>query len=153
MFANRVIRGCKIPCVALYIVAIMLIIVYGWILRRTKTRDILAKTLYTHPLLQDIDGWSATHFVFFGLLGVLFPGQHLQFLAVGVVWEMIETGLGQNKLEVSGKRLQLVGDQDEEGNPTGKDDAFWYGKSSDIIVDFTAYELGSFFATRYWPND
>jgi len=91
--------------------------------------------------------------MFFGLLGVLYPGHHLQFLTVGVLWEVIETALGQNKFEISGKRVQLIGDQDDDGNMTGKDDAYWYGKESDIIMDITGYSIGSYIAERYWPND
>ena len=114
--------------------------------------DILAKRIFHHPICQEIDGWSITHLVFFGLLGFLYPGQHLQFLAVGVIWEVIETGLGQNKIEFSGKRLQLIGDQDEEGNTTERADAYWYGKESDIVVDIAAYTIGSALADKYWPN-
>lgn len=153
MFANRTICGYTVPCVVFYILAVMFIILYGFFLRRTKTRDVLAKQIYHHPICQEIDGWSITHLVFFGILGFLYPGQHLQFLVVGVLWEIIETGLGQNKLEVSGKRLQLIGEQDSEGNPTGKEDAYWYGKESDIVMDVTGYTIGSFLADKWWPND
>lgn len=153
MFVNRVINGIKIPCVAVYIVCVLAIIVYGYFIRRTKTRDVLAKRIYHHPICQDIDGWSVSHFMFFGLLGVLFPGHHLQFFMTGVFWEIIESALGQNNFEVSGRRLQLVGDQDADGNTTGKDDAFWYGKESDIVMDVAGYCLGSALAEKYWPND
>lgn len=152
MFANRVIRGVKIPCVVLYIVCILLIVLYGVVLRATKSRDILAKKIYTHPICQDIDGWSISHFLFFGLLGVLYPGQHLQFLCVGFLWEVIETVLGQNKFGTTGSRLQLIGEQDENGVPTGNNDAYWYGKESDVVVDIFGYSLGSAWAERFWPN-
>jgi hypothetical protein len=153
MFANRKIGGYTVPCVALYIVAIILIILYGYFLRKTKTKDILAKRIYHHPICQEIDGWSITHLVFFGLLGFLYPGHYLQFLAAGIIWEVIETGLGQNRFEVSGKRLQLIGEQDDEGNSTGKKDAYWYGKESDIVVDVVGYTIGSFLAEKFWPNE
>jgi hypothetical protein len=152
MFASRTVRGVKVPCVAVYIVCVLLIIVYGMVIRRTGTCDVLARRIYHHPICQDIDGWSATHLLFFGLLGVMYPGRHLQFLGIGILWEVIETALGQNKLEVSGKRLQLVGDQDADGNTTGDDDAYWYGKESDIVVDMVGYCLGSAWASRYWPD-
>ncbi|MCE7959507.1 MAG: hypothetical protein DYH06_16465, partial [Acidobacteria bacterium ACB2] len=153
MFANRVIGGVKVPCVALYIVCVIVIILYGYFLRKTKTQDVLAKRIYHHPVCQEIDGWSVSHFLFFGLLGLLFPGHHLQFLLVGIFWEIVETALGQNNIEVSGKRLQLIGEQDEEGNSTGKSDAYWYGKESDIVMDIVGYCLGSAIAGRYWPNE
>lgn len=153
MFVNRVINGVKIPCVAIYIVCVLVIIAYGFFIRRTKTRDVLAKQIYHHPICQEIDGWSISHFMFFGLLGVLFPGHHFQFFLTGMFWEIVESALGQNNFEVSGKRLQLVGDQDADGNTTGKDDAFWYGKESDIVMDVAGYCLGSAFAEKYWPNE
>ncbi len=152
MFANRVIGGVRVPCVALYIVCVVCIVAYGALLRKLSATDVLAKRIYHHPLAQDIDGWSVSHLLFFGMLGVMFPGQHLQFLIVGILWEVVETGLGQNKIEVSGKRLQLVGDQDEDGCVTGNDDAFWYGKESDIVVDILGYCVGSAIASKFWPN-
>ena len=152
MFVNRTICGITVPCVALYIVSILLIVMYGCIIRRTKCRDILGKEYFNHPICQNIDGWSGTHFLFFGLLGVMYPGHHLQFLMIGAGWEVIETVLGQNKIGTTGKRLQLIGEQDADGNLTGNDDAYWYGKESDIVVDIMAYCLGSAWADKYWPN-
>jgi hypothetical protein len=137
----------------IFIICVFIIILYGYFLRKTKTQDFLAKRIFHHPICQDIDGWSVSHLLFFGLLGFLYPGRHLQFLTMGVLWEIIETGLGQNKLEVSGKRLQLLGEQDEDGNMTGEEDAFWYGKESDIIVDIAGYCVGSALAERYWPDE
>lgn len=152
MFASRVIRGVRVHSVALYAISIMLIVLYGAFLRATKTRDFLGKTIYNHPIFQDIDGWSVTHFVFFGLLGILYPGQHLQFFLVGFGWEVVETLLGQHKFGMTGHRLQLIGEQDADGNLTGNADAYWYGKESDVVVDCFGYALGSAWAEKYWPN-
>ncbi len=152
MFANRVIGGVVIPSVVIYIIVVLVIIMYGYFLRKTKTQDQLAKRIYHHPICQEIDGWSISHFLFFGFLGFLYPGHHFQFLTVGILWEIIETGLGQNNLEVSGKRLQLVGEQDSDGNSTGNDSAYWYGKESDIVMDILGYSIGSAAAEKYWPN-
>ena len=159
MFANRTIGDTRVPCVVFYIVCVLLIVVYGIFLRRTKTRDPLARRLFHHPVCQDIDGWSISHLLFFGLLGAFFPGHYLQFLLIGIGWEVVETGLGQNRLEVSGKRLQLIGGQDADGlsndaDATCDDDssAYWYGKESDIIMDMLGYALGSAWALKWWPN-
>ncbi len=153
MFASRTVCGIYIPCVALYILSIFFIVMYGYYLRKSKTQDVLAKELYNHPICQNIDGWSISHLLFFGLLGVLFPGMHLQFLLIGIGWEVIETTLGQNELTVSGNRVQLIGDQDKDGNLTGDETAYWYGKESDIVMDILGYCIGSAWATKYWPND
>lgn len=152
MFANREICGITIPCIVTYIICVIVIVVYGHYIRQTNSKDHLARRIYHHPICQEIDGWSISHLLFFGLLGVLFPGHHLQFFLVGVGWEVVETCLGQNELKVNGKRLQLIGDQDAEGNPTGKEEAFWYGKESDIIMDVLGYCVGSAWASKYWPN-
>ena len=151
MFASRLIAGRRVPSAAIYVVAVLAIVAYGAVLRATKTRDILATPIYSSPIFQDIDGWSVTHLLFFALLGVLFPGRPGEFLAVGIGWELVETALGQNRIEVSGRRLQLIGDADADGRPTGDDDAFWYGKESDIVVDMIGYCLGSAAALRWWP--
>lgn len=151
MFARREVCGATVPCVAVYAVAIIAIIAYGHYLRKSGKPDILAKELSSHPLLEGIDGWSISHLAFFMLLGWMYPGQYLQFLAVGAGWEVVETCLGQNRLEVSGKRLQLVGDQDSDGRSTGKDDAYWYGKQSDVLMDMIGYAVGSELAARWWP--
>jgi hypothetical protein len=154
MFANRTIRGTKVPSIAVYIVCVILIVLYGWFLRKTETKDRLAVPFCPdNPLIADIDGWSITHFLFFGLLGAMYPGHYIQFALVGIGWELVETALGQNKIEVSGKRLQLVGDQDDDGKPTGDDDAYWYGRQSDVLIDVLGYILGSALAQKYWPNE
>lgn len=154
MFANRTIRGVTIPCVALYIIVVIVIIVYGYIIRKTQTKDFLEKKVIDHPSCPGFDGWAVTHFFFFALLGLLYPGQHLQFAIIGLAWEGVEHFLGTNKIETSsGKRLQLVGDQDEDGRPTGNNDSWWYGRFvTDTSFDMAGYIVGSSIAQKYWPN-
>jgi len=149
---TRTVGGVALPCAAVLVVCVLLIVAYGHLLRATGFRDILATPLYSHPICPDLDGWSVTHLLFFGLLGLLYPGHHLAFFGAGVAWEVVETALGQNRFEVSGRRVQLIGEQDASGVSTGKDDSYWYGKSSDIIVNAGAYSLGSAYAELYWPN-
>jgi hypothetical protein len=151
MFANRTVGGRAVPCVVFYIVAVLAIVLYGHLLRITKSRDPLAARLFHHPVLQDVDGWSVSHLLFFGLLGVMFPDRHLQFLLVGIGWEVVETALGQNRFEVSGRRVQLIGEQAADGRATGAADAYWYGKESDIVMDAIGYAVGSALGARFWP--
>jgi len=151
MFGRRLVCGVNVTCVALYVVCVLAIVAYGFVLRRVGGADPLARRLYHHPVCEEIDGWSVTHFFFFGLLGVLFPGSHLQFLLVGIGWEVVESGLGQNKVQVSGRRLKLIGEIDDRGE--ADDDAFWYGRASDVIVDILGYSLGSAWASEHWPNE
>src|SRR3972149_5524549 len=119
MFANRTLaNGTVIPSVAFYVVAIVAIFAYGWIIRNRGLRDRLEVKIVDHHILQEIDGWGVTPFLFFSLIGWFFPGKHLQFLTVGAIWEAIECFMGQYPVKVSGKRVQVVGKTDEVGNPT-----------------------------------
>lgn len=158
MFANRIIGGRKVPCVALYIVAVLAIVVYGMYIRKRKIKDVLEKKIVDHPSCPGFDGWAVTHFLFFLALGVLYPGHYVQCLAVSVGWEGVEHLLGTNNVKMSGKRLQLIGDQDADGNPVApKDDgggeAWWYGRFvTDPAFNMAGYILGSAFANRFWPN-
>jgi len=153
MFANRTIGGIKIPCIAIYIVVVIAIVAYGHYLRATNTKDILETKIIDHPSCPGFDGWALTHLFMFFILGVLYPGRHVQALVVSLGWEGIEHTLGTTNLEFSGKRLQLIGDQDEEGRPIKRKNAYWYGRFvTDNSFNMTGYILGSAIASRWWPN-
>ncbi len=154
MFANRRIRGVKIPCVAIYIIAVLAIVVYGIVIRKRKIKDVLEKKVIDHPSCVGFDGWAVTHLMFFMMLGVLYPGKYVQCLVVSLGWEGIEHLLGTNKIEMSGKRLQLIGDQDADGNPIPpKDEQWWYGRfTTDPMFNMAGYIIGSALGTRFWPN-
>ena len=152
MFANRIINGIKIPCAALYIVAIILIVAYGFLIRSTKIPDILEKKVIDHPSCPGFDGWAVAHFLFFGIIGYLYPGHYIQVLIVSLAWEGIEHFLGQCKVMVGGKRLQLIGAQDEDGRYTGDED-FWYGRFiTDSFFNVSGYIIGTEASKKYWPN-
>lgn len=153
MFANRYIGGIKIPCVALYIIVVLIIFAYGAYIRASGAPDILEKKVIDHPSCPGFDGWGVTHFLFFGVLGLFYPGHYVQVLLISVFWESIEHLLGQTKIMVGGSRLQLVGDQDKEGRYTGDDENFWYGRFvTDPAFNMAGYILGSEIAKKYWPN-
>lgn len=154
MFANRWIRGKKFPCVAFYVVCVLAIIIYGMYVRKHKIKDPLERKIIDHPSTPGFDGWAVTHFIFFLAVGVLYPGHHLQCLVVSVGWEAIEHLLGTTDIKVSGRRLQLIGDQDENGAPVEpKDEQWWYGRfTTDPCFNMAGYAIGSAIAARYWPN-
>jgi hypothetical protein len=153
MFANRTIRGVKVPCAAIYIVAVLAIVSYGIVIRKYKIKDRLEKPVINHPSCPGFDGWGGLHFLFFGIIGYMFPGHYVQCLAVSLLWEGIEHGLGTNKIEMSGKRLQLIGDQEKDGTPIPpKDEQWWYGRfTTDPAFNMAGYILGSALGNRYWP--
>jgi hypothetical protein len=157
MFANRRIGGVKIPCVTWYIVAVLAIIIYGHYIRATGKKDILETKIIDHPSCTGFDGWGLTHFFFFLGLGFMYPGHYLQCLIVSLGWEGIEHCLGTFPIEIGGKRLQLIGEQDEEGKPIVRDEneppAYWYGRFlSDSFLNVSGFIIGSEVANRWWPN-
>jgi|694.fasta_scaffold40111_10 hypothetical protein len=142
---SRTINGYKVHVGAILIVCIVLIFIYGYILRTTKTKDVLAKEWYNDPVFANIDGWSFTHFFFFMLLGYIYPGHYKEAILAGVGWEIFESTLGQNQIKISGKRVQMVGSQ-SDGVYDGNDNKYWYGKGSDIIMDVLGYVAGDMLA-------
>lgn len=138
---SRTINGYNIHVGTILIICVVLIFVYGYFLRATKTKDILAKEWYNDPVFSNIDGWSFTHFLFFMVLGYIYPGHYKEAILVGVGWEVFESTLGQNQIKISGKRIQMVGSQ-SDGVYDENDNAYWYGKGSDIIMDLLGYIVG-----------
>lgn len=153
MFANRYIRGVKVPCVAILIVAVIAIVAYGYYLRKTKSRDILETKIIDRKGFEGIDGWGLTHALLYFVMGLMYPGHYVQALALSYLWEMTEDFLGTHPITVGGKRLQLIGDTDADGRPTGNDKAYWFGRISDVAINVTGYILGTAVSEKYWPND
>ena len=148
-FATTTIKGRRISAAAIHCAAAFSIILYGRLLRARGWRDPLEKKVVDHPSAPGFDGWATLHFFYFGLLGYLFPRRHVQALGVSLGWELIEHLLGTTDVRIGGKRLQLVGDQDEEGRPTGKEDAWWYGRFvTDNSFNMSGYILGSALADK-----
>lgn len=141
---STMVRGRRVSAAAIHVCAALSIIVYGRILRARRWRDPLERKVIDHPSTPGFDGWATLHFFYFGMLGYLFPRRHVQALGVSLGWELIEHLLGTTNVKMSGKRVQLVGDQDEEGRPTGKEDAWWYGRFvTDNSFNMSGYVLGS----------
>lgn len=142
---SRKINGYNLHVSILLIVCIVLIFLYGYYLRSTKTKDYLAKDVYNDPVMGPIDMWSISHFLFFMALGYVYPGHYPAAIMAGFGWELAEYTLGQHHLKVSGKRIQLIGSQNN-GVYDGNDDAYWYCKQSDVIMDILGYMVGDWLA-------
>ena len=90
---------------------------------------------YIDPLMLgigvgDLDGWSITHFCWFGLMGYLFPTKAIEVLGMGAVWEGTEWCLGEVRPAVMG------GFGDCPNNINAKrHEKWWYGRFSDLIIN------------------
>jgi len=124
------------------IISILFIISYGRLIRKTKSPDVLERNFMD---CNGCDGWAATHFALFAWFGYLFPDNHLHFLLISVIWELFETYVGTHKVMINGERFVLIGSSAANGNLTGNDEDFWYGRISDVAFNMSGYILGDFY--------
>ena len=98
---------------------------------------------YIDPLMVkigigDLDGWSVTHFCWFGLMGYLFPNQGVEVLGCGAVWEGVEWFLGETRPAILGG----FGDCPDNINAK-RNEKWWYGRFSDLIVNTVGFYMTS----------
>lgn len=145
MFANRVIGGVKIPCVAVCIVAVLLIIAYWALIASSHTKDFLGATVIDRPSCPGIDGWWILHALFFFVIGLLYPGHYLQALIVSYVWEGVE--------QLAGETLETFNVMEKFDSVRVKSKRYWYGRFvHDPLANMIGYIIGSAISERYWPN-
>lgn len=128
--------------VIIMIILSLVFIMFGHIYRE-QVQQVLKNDLLVIPEIH-MDWWSVSHFVLFMLIGFIIPGRHLEFIATGALFEMIEDFLS------SDKNTQLV-DCSDPKQPNGKrkiwcngfQHDYWYGKWDDIIFNSVGYIIGS----------
>lgn len=124
------------------IISILFIISYGRLIRKNHKHDILEKNVMD---CEGCDGWAMTHFLLFSCFGYLFPGRHLYFLLVSIIWELFETYVGTHKIMINGHRFVLIGSTADDGHLSGNDEDFWYGRVTDVAFNMSGYILGDFY--------
>lgn len=96
------------------------------------------------------DLWSLSHFLFFGLLGYLFPYNLGELLLIGVIWEIVEDALASPdstqmvscKKEYGGIKRKF---QDIWCNKTARRGDYWYGKWDDVFANSLGIIVGQWF--------
>jgi hypothetical protein len=113
-----------------------------------KIQSKLKNVLFTLPQ-TDIDWWSVSHFVYFGILGYLFPNYLFELFIIGILWEVIEDGLTDSN------KKQLLDCNKEYNGATkhfkhlwckvfARDGDYWYGKWDDIFANLLGMVVGAF---------
>jgi membrane protein implicated in regulation of membrane protease activity len=124
----------------LIIVCILLIVIYGQILRKIKSKDHLESNV---AKCTGCDGWGVLHFLFFALMGFVFPTKGVPLMILGIIWELIETVIGQNDIRIGGKRFTLIGETVEKDGEISFDDTrWWYGRTTDIAFNAVGFVIG-----------
>lgn len=103
------------------------IIVYGTIRCKSPSfRDPLTKSFFPAPWNNFFDGWGIAHFLFYGLLGYLFPSRWIFITLLGIVWELIEMTFKEHPFYLSKCAAYAT---------TDKPGGWWYGRWEDIIMN------------------
>ncbi len=93
-------------------------------------------------LFYGLDGWSATHFFWFMIIGYIYPETIILSTIVGILWELFEHYYGKNRpgwLGGYGDCNNLKTDQ-VNGN-------WWYGKWTDIVCNTIGFLIGEYIST------
>jgi hypothetical protein len=145
-----IIKGRRIREVHVLIVCVIIIILYGQFLERVvKKPDRLTSKF---AKCNGCDYWGILHTLFFTLLGFLFPNQHLKYLMLGILWEVIEAIIGcVNSGDVFINLFGGWGVKTKE-NSARFGDAWYYGRLSDVFFNTVGYNIGSSLRNNMAPN-
>ena len=88
-------------------------------------------------LFYGLDGWSVTHFIWFMILGYIYPETLLLSTSIGILWELFEHYYGEERPGWLGG----YGDCDDLATDK-KSGNWWYGKWSDIVCNITGFMIG-----------
>jgi len=120
----------------LFILSILVIGVYGrYRCTHTDFKDPLETQLF-----YELDGWSVSHYIFYALIGFLYPDQFFLTLILGICWELFEHYYGTQRpgwLGGYGDCPALASDKTTDGN-------WWYGKWTDIICNILGFLTGQY---------
>ena len=98
-------------------------------------KDILEWNLFPNSGKYGLDGWSVSHFLFNMLVGYLYPDSLLVSTTLGGLWELFETYVGIYQPEI----IKGFGFCPTDLN---ENKVWWYGKFSDLLVNFAGFVTG-----------
>ena len=117
-----------------FVVCLVVIFLYGnYRCKNPEYKDILEIKIG----IEELDGWSLSHLLFYTLIGYTFKGNYLIYaFLLGCLWELFEYYYGK-------KRPGWLGGYGDCNMKTDKlDGNWWYGKFSDIFMNTMGLFLG-----------
>lgn len=133
------IKGYQVSDVGILVFCVILIVVYGNIIEHLNFNDNLANKFNDN--CNDCDYWGVSHFLFFAILGFLYPNHHLRFLIIGGVWEIIEGKIGSVNYG-DNSIIHLFGGWGKNKDKKTTND-WWYGRMGDIVFNISGYSIAS----------
>jgi hypothetical protein len=108
--------------------------------------DPLRYSLVNLPILRDMtDGWALSHFMFYSMLGFLYPDLFGTAMLVSISWELLEFALSRftpGKVPLHEDTALVEKKADVHGD-------FWYAKPTDPLVNACAFLFGAHMRTDY----
>lgn len=119
----------KLDCIykqfAVHLVIVIIIAIYGLLIINGVVKDRLLNSLFGKNRFL-ITGWSVTHFIWFTLIGYLFPNCMFEAMMFGLMWELIEIGMN-----------------------VFNTDTYYYGCYEDILFNFIGFIFGRWLNNKF----
>jgi len=116
---------------------LIVIVLYGSLRCKGDFVDPLTFSPLGAPWDKFVDGWGLSHFIFYGILGYLFPQKLIFISLVGIGWELTEMIFKDHPFYIS--KCKYVTSDNEPG--------WWYGRWQDIVMNTLGMVLGASIAT------
>ena len=81
--------------------------------------------------------WPITHFIFFFILGLLFPNCDLPIITAGVLWEIAEESIAIFRRQQQTRHVVVAGTGDLQYR-----DSWWAGSLQDILFNILGFYCG-----------
>ena len=131
----------NIKYLLLFLIPLLFIFPYG----KFRCNNKNFKDPLENKILFELDGWSMTHYLFFMLVGFIYPQKFIITMIIGIIWELFEHFYGKNRpgwLGGYGDCNNLATDK-ISGN-------WWYGKWSDILCNSAGFITGAFLKNKFF---
>lgn len=133
--------GCK----GVYILCVICVLLIGLYALWLKSQgpdvagtDFLNKTLFTMQNYGPISWWSVSHYLFFLVLGALFPHCALPALTLGLLWEIFEFGM--NTYQKRTRKILPINTSGEKRQY----EQFWGYSVFDLIMNALGFYTGRY---------
>jgi phosphatidylserine decarboxylase len=118
---------------------------YGWY--RCKNiathKDILEFSLFKESNKYGVDGWLLSHYLFFTLIGFVYPDTMRLSVLAGIMWELFEWYCGVYKP----KCLEGFGFCASPSGSKKNEKVWWYWKWQDPIANLLGFMTGKYLKT------
>ena len=131
----------KITILIVLLILSVIFIMIGHVYRK-QIQLVMKQPICRIPSFE-LDWWSISHILLHFVCGLLFPHNHLSFLALGTGWEFLEDLLSSDATTKSVDCMNPVNKANNLMCRFSVNDGYWYGKFDDILMNFIGYELGS----------